>query len=307
MRVTRLNWVIAIAIIFPASLALPLRCGAGAPAAEAISEGYATTSSGVKIHYLQSGDIHSTHALVLIPGWRLPAYLWNEQLKQFAPSVRVIAIDPRSQGASTKTADGNTPEMRASDLHDVLGQLKISSVALVGWSQGAQDVSAYVQQFGDASVAGIVLVDSPVSAGLEELNIHKELSKAMISVMSLYANHPAESSQDMVRSIFKKPHPDLDLAKLARDTQQTPTNTGVAMLVADIFGADRRPALAKFGKPALVIASGESRLLDEQKEMQKTMSHSTLVIVPDANHAVFVDEPEMFDAALKTFLDSLRW
>ena len=75
----------------------------------------------------------------------------------------------------------------------------------------------------------------------------------------------------MVQSLFKKPHPDLDMAKLASDSQQTPTNTDVAMLVADIFGADRRPALEKFGKPALVIASGESRLLEEQKEMQKTM------------------------------------
>jgi non-heme chloroperoxidase len=96
-------------------------------------------------------------------------------------------------------------------------------------------------------------------------------------------------------------------AKLASDSQQTPTNTGVAMLVADIFGADRRPALEKFSKPALIIASGESRLLEEQKEMQKTMVHSKLVVVPDANHAVFVDAPETFDAALETFLDSLRW
>jgi non-heme chloroperoxidase len=79
------------------------------------------------------------------------------------------------------------------------------------------------------------------------------------------------------------------------------------MLVADIFGADRRAALEKFSKPALVIASGESRLLDEQKEMQKTMFNSKLVVVPDANHAVFVDAPETFDAALKSFLDSLSW
>jgi non-heme chloroperoxidase len=48
-------------------------------------------------------------------------------------------------------------------------------------------------------------------------------------------------------------------------------------------------------------------LLDEQKEMQKTISRSILVVVPDANHAVFVDAPEAFDAALKSFLDSLTW
>jgi pimeloyl-ACP methyl ester carboxylesterase len=129
--------------------------------------------------------------------------------------------------------------------------LKISSVVLVGWSQGAQDVSAYVQQFAETAVAGIVLVDSPVSAGAEELDIHKEFGKAIISSVSVYANHPAEFSQGTVQSLFKKPHPDLKMAKLASDSPQTPTNTGVAMLVADIFEADRRPALEKFSKPAL--------------------------------------------------------
>jgi non-heme chloroperoxidase len=306
MNAVKIHWVI-IALVLVGSLSLSSTRATCPIAADTVTEGYAGTSSGVKIHYLQSGDISSKHALILIPGWRLPAYLWNEQLTRFAPVTRVVAIDPRSQGASTKTAEGNNPETRASDLHDVLGQLKISSVVLVGWSQGAQDVAAYVQQFGEASVAGIVLVDSPVSAGTAELDIHKEFSKAIISSISIYASHPTEFSQGMVQSLFKKPHPDLAMARLASDTQQTPTNTGVAMLVADIFGADRRPALATFSKPALVIASGESRLLDEQKEMQKTISHSKLVVVPDANHAVFVDAPEAFDAALKSFLDSLTW
>jgi pimeloyl-ACP methyl ester carboxylesterase len=71
----------------------------------AIHEGYATTSAGVRIHDLQAGDAASARALVLIPGWRLPAYLWEEQLKNFGRTNRVIAIDPRSQGESSNLLD----------------------------------------------------------------------------------------------------------------------------------------------------------------------------------------------------------
>ena len=39
-----------------------------------ISEGHTTTSSGISIHYLQAGPRTSDRALVLIPGWRLPAH-----------------------------------------------------------------------------------------------------------------------------------------------------------------------------------------------------------------------------------------
>lgn len=273
--------------------------------ADAIKEGFATTDSGVRIHYLQSGEESSSRAIVLLPGWRLPAYLWSEQLRQFAAANRVIALDPRSQGESSKTADGNTPESRASDLHEVLAQMKVSSCVLVGWSQGAQDVSAYLHKFGTGSVAGIVLVDSPVSYGPAEVELHKEFSKAILSNVSIYANQPLEFSEGMVRSIFAKPHPELDLPRIVQFTLQTPTNTGIAMLISDIFGADRGPALAKLDRPALVIASGNSPLLDLQKEMAASIPNAKLVLVPGTAHAVFVDDPATFDAALSSFLESL--
>jgi hypothetical protein len=106
---------VAIGWIFLAWSALSPIVSARLIADHAITEGCASTASGVRIHYLQSGDTSSRRAPILIPDWRLPAYLWKEQLMKFAPVARVFAIDPRSQGPSTKTADGNTPETRASD------------------------------------------------------------------------------------------------------------------------------------------------------------------------------------------------
>jgi pimeloyl-ACP methyl ester carboxylesterase len=86
----------------------------------------------------------------------------------------VIAIDPRSQGPSIKTTEGNIPETRAKDLHEVLANLGVSRAVLVGWSQGAQDVASYIQQFGTKSLAGAIFVDSPVSIGPAEIERHKE-------------------------------------------------------------------------------------------------------------------------------------
>jgi pimeloyl-ACP methyl ester carboxylesterase len=63
--------------------------------------------------------------------------------------------------------------------------------------------------------------------------------------------------------------------------------------------------LAKLKKPALVVASSVSPLLDAQKEMAATIPGSKFVILEGAGHAVFVDEPKKFDEALKAFLKSL--
>jgi len=270
-----------------------------------IREADVATSSGIRIHYLESGRGNSSRALVLIPGWRLPAFLWKEQLTRFSSTIRVIALDPRSQGASTKTSEGDTPEGRARDLHDVLASLRVSRAVLVGWSQGAQDVAAYLQQFGTVSVAAVVLVDSPVSAGPEEIELHKTFSKVILSGISTYASQPEQYSEGMVRSLFKKPHSELDIARIVKSTLQTPVDTGIAMLVADIFGADRRAALAKLDKPALVIGSSESPLIDVQKEMAAMIPGARFVVVPEAGHAIFIDAPQRFDEELGSFLQSL--
>jgi non-heme chloroperoxidase len=170
-----------------------------------ITEG-TTRVGNVTIHYLRSGPAKAERALVLIPGWRLPAYLWTEQLARFGARERVIAIDPRSQGPSTKTTEGNTPESRAVDLHGVLANLGVTHATLVGWSQGAQDVAAYLAQFGTSTVDAIVLVDSPVSWGAAEVDAHPGLSKAILSGILTYARSPEDYSRGMVcvRSSFSR-------------------------------------------------------------------------------------------------------
>ncbi|PYO66536.1 MAG: hypothetical protein DMD69_13605 [Gemmatimonadetes bacterium] len=270
-----------------------------------MNDGFTTTRPGVRIHYLQAGSTTEAPALILIPGWRMPAWLWREQLQRFSSVTRVLAVDPRSQGESSNTADDNTPETRASDLHDALETLGVTRYVLVGWSQGAQDVAAYVQQFGMDAVAGIVFVDSPVSAGSAEVVIRSQFAQAILSQIAVYGAHPKEFTEGMVRSLFLKPHPELDLQAVVRSALRTPTNTGIAMLVTDIFGVDRRPVLSTINKPTLVIASAASPLLGAQRDMASAVPGAKFIVVEGAGHAVFIDQPQQFDEALNAFLRAL--
>ncbi len=273
--------------------------------AQSIRDGRVTISGGVSIHYLQSGSTTSSQTLVLIPGWRLPAYIWSEQLKRFAAVSRVIAIDPRSQGDSTKTTTGNSPEGRARDLHEVLAKLHVTQPVLVGWSQGAQDVAAYIAQFGSDSISGAVFVDSPVSIGPDAIEKHSASTKAILGGAVTYAAHPEEYSKVMISFIFKKPHPELDLDKLVQSTLKTPTDIGVAMLTLDILGADRLTPLTKLTKPVLVIAAADSPFLEEEKQMAASIPGAKFTPIAGVGHAVFVDDPIHFDQALEEVLQGI--
>jgi len=261
-----------------------------------------TLKDGTRINFLEAGR-SGLPPLVLIPGWALPASLWTHQIDKFSADRLVIAIDPRSQGDSSKAELGNTPEQRARDLNEILTALHIASAVLVGWSQGSQDVAAYIQQFGTSSVAGVAFVDSPVSAGPAELEENKQWSQQFLGRLPVYVDHPSEYCAGMARAIFKKPHPELDVNEVAVHCRKTPVPTGVTMLMMDIFGVDRRPALAKIDKPTLVIASAESPLLESQRKMAAVIPNSRFEAISGAGHALFLDEPALFDAALQQLLD----
>jgi microsomal epoxide hydrolase len=268
------------------------------------AEGRFTTSDHAEIRYLSEGRQGADRSLLLVPGWTFTADLWRPVIDAFSPTLRVIAIDPRSQGASSKTASGNTPERRAQDLHELAASLGLRDVVLVGWSQGAQDVAAYLAQFGTERLAAVVLVDSPVAAGPAEVSLRPQFVQQVLGGIGVYQAHPREYIEGMLHAILQRPLPPGELERLRDTSLRTPTDVGSAMLVADMLAVDRRPALARCDRPALVVATASSPLLDAQRETAAAL-HARLETVADAGHAVFVDQPARFVAILRVFVDGL--
>src|SRR4029077_10685309 len=92
-------------------------------------------ADSVSLPVIEAGKPDAQSVLVFIPGWSTSADIWKRQIESFAKACRVIAFDPRSQGESTKTTSGNTPETRAQDLHALLERLGVQRPVLIGWSQ----------------------------------------------------------------------------------------------------------------------------------------------------------------------------
>jgi non-heme chloroperoxidase len=269
-----------------------------------IRDGYVTTSDNIRIHYLEGGAASSGPALLLVPGWRLAAEIWRGQIEVLAQGRRVIAIDPRSTGLSTMTVEGNSPEVRARDIAEVARSLHLEDFVLAGWSQGVQDVAAYVSQFGTSSIAGFILVDSPIMAGPEEVKLHPDATALAFHQMGLYAKYPQEASEGLVDAICAKPLDPKTKKRIVELASRTPPPTGVTMLVMDMFAVDRRSAIGKFDKPTLVLASSRSALLDAQKEMAQRLPRAELSVF-DSGHAIFLDEPVQFSQRVSVFLRAL--
>src|SRR6185295_11991833 len=77
----------------------------------------------------------------------------------FSSRYRTIAFDPRAQGASEMTGEGLYLGRRGRDIGELIEQLGLSDVVLVGWSMGVREVLTYVAGSGTGRVAGLALVE----------------------------------------------------------------------------------------------------------------------------------------------------
>ena len=285
------------------ALSTILFLAAARPAAAQIMQAYTRGADSVRIHYLEAGPADAERSILLIPGGLTSAYIWSAQLAYFsAHGYRVIAMDSRSQGGSTVVQSGNAPEDRARDIHAVVHALKLQHLTLVGWSQGVQDVAAYVDRYGTGALKRIVLVDATASAGPGDVRANPAFVEAVLQHMAMYSRNPGRYSDGFMHATIGAPAPATTFARLEAEFTRTPVDTGISMQMQDLFTADRRAALKKFDKPTLVVASGESPLLEAEKRMAATLPRGQFVIVRHAAHALFFDRPREFDRLLEDFI-----
>jgi non-heme chloroperoxidase len=259
----------------------------------------------VSLHVIEAGKFRSGAPpdIVFIPGWSTGADIWRRQIETFAKTNRVIAFDPRSEGESTKTTSGNTPETRAQDLHALLERLHVQRPVLIGWSQGVQDVAAYVERYGTKDLAGIVLVDAAVSDGADGIGARPQEAAAQFKMFAIYQAHQQEYLGGMMRAIISKPQGDGMIEQLVNTGMKTPPDIGVAMLIADMFGVNRTAALKKIDCPTLIIASAKSDELVRQQAAANQITHARFEKIEDAAHAVFLDQPDHFNDLVKSFVN----
>jgi non-heme chloroperoxidase len=117
-----------------------------------------TTTDGTVIYYKDWG---AGQPVVFSHGWPLDADAWDEQLDLVASNgFRAVAHDRRGHGRSSQPWNGNDLDTYADDLAELVDQLDLRDVILVGHSTGGGEVTRYIGRHGTARVAKAVLVSA---------------------------------------------------------------------------------------------------------------------------------------------------
>jgi microsomal epoxide hydrolase len=252
----------------------------------------------IKVHYVEAGGGDRT--LVFVPGWTMTAEVWKEQIPYFAArGFRVLAIDPRSHGQTTRTDEGNTYQQQAADLNAFLRTLKIRRPILVGWSAGVVVLLEYVSSSEAEQPERLVLVDGGV-LGFKEGDYPGGMTMQQArSIVLSFQEDRAKATDQFVQGMFKTRQPQLVLTEITQGSIKVPTGTVISLLM-DLFTGDRRPLLPRVKVPTVIVMAEDNRLLGEY--LQSKIGGSRCEVIPEAGHAVFLEKPQAFNQVLEIFL-----
>jgi non-heme chloroperoxidase len=115
-----------------------------------------TTKDGTELFYKDWG---SGQPVVFSHGWPLCSDAWDAQMVFLGErGHRVIAHDRRGHGRSEQTWTGNDMDTYADDLAELIEELDLRDVVLVGHSTGGGEVARYIGRHGTQRIARAVLL-----------------------------------------------------------------------------------------------------------------------------------------------------
>jgi microsomal epoxide hydrolase len=273
------------------ALALP------AAAVPARKDRFFRTSDGVRLHYIEAGPARA-HTMVLVPGWTMPAWIWDRQIAYFSRALRVIAFDPRGQGDSQIAAGGYDQNRRGQDIAELIAAIGGAPVLLVGWSLGVLDALAYVHAHGDARLAGLVLIDNsvgeepPPAPSRPPYHAGPKLSRPAMM-------------RNFVRSMFVSRQPAAWLDRLTRAALRTPRSAADALLAYPVPRSYWKAAIYATHRPILYIV--RPQFAGQAANLAAHHADAETVVLRGVGHALFVDDAPGFNARLAAFIKARVW
>jgi len=270
-----------------------------------------TSSSDVNLHYTDTGG--DGRPVVLIHGWPLSGEAWSENLPALEQAgYRVITYDRRGFGRSDKPTAGYDYDHLADDLHDLLTELDLTDVTLVGFSMGGGEVARYVSRHGKERLhstvfAGAVTPYMMKTEDNPEGPLTPEAGKQFTE--SLTKDRDA-FFEDFTAKFFSA---GAELKVTERQRKEAvalckQSDEKAALACVDSFGGtDFRNDLPAISVPTLVIhgdADGIVPFEGSGKRTHDAIADSKLVVIKEGPHGINVSHADEFNQALIQFLSN---
>ncbi|MBT7335213.1 MAG: alpha/beta hydrolase [Gammaproteobacteria bacterium] len=261
---------------------------------------YLTTQCGKQVYFESYGD--GDVAMVLVHGWGMSVRTWDHVLPSLRDAgLRVVLMDHRGCGASSKDFADMSIHAIANDLVNLVHELNLKKVVLNGWSLGGAVVVDAANQLADiccglvltggASPAYVQMPDFPYGGTKDDMAATlAALSQDRVNFLHglakiICAKEVGENIENWFWQIFLQSSP------LAAQT------------LGDLANLDQREVIKKLNLPILSFVGDQDAFVapDIGRWVGHNHPRSQVVEYPGVGHAPFIEVQEQYLEALTQF------
>ncbi|WP_153465253.1 2-succinyl-6-hydroxy-2,4-cyclohexadiene-1-carboxylate synthase [Sediminibacillus terrae] len=250
-------------------------------------------------------EVGSGPPLLLLHGFTGSSESWQQYVEKWKDRFRVLLLDLPGHG-KTKTQAPIRMEDFCDDLGQLLDQLSISKVNLLGYSLGGRAALSFTVMKPER-VQSLMLesaspgLDSPdeqlARKTKDEALAERILEQGVTSFVDYWENLPLFDSQNKL--------PD-SIQNRIRQERLSHTERGLANSLIGM-GTGAQPSwwgeLGDIRLPVLLLAGEmDQKFVGIAEEMHQSMPSSELKIIPLSGHAIHVEQPQKFDTIVHEFL-----
>lgn len=283
-------------------------------------------------HRVRSGDVSLWYkvsgsgpiAILPTPGWGPSADYLFLSMKPLEKNFTIVYLDTRATGRSERPASGSfTMDDLVRDLEALRAHLGVERPWFIGHSMGGSQVLEYTLRYSD-HVRGLLLFATAPSwtysdksraaayraAVGEQIAARRGKPGLEAAMQALGSDTPPASDEaykaQMVAAmpVFMADPAKVANAQAAFDQVRFST---AAMKGFQQKGADLEPRLRDIKVPVLIVAGAEDGQVPWQETLvlHRNLLNSKLVLIPQAGHFVWIEQPTAVFAEVDAFLPSI--
>lgn len=268
-------------------------------------------SNPVKLHYQDFGE---GSPVVLIHGWPLSGRTWEPQVADLVDAgFRVITYDRRGFGASSQPWSGYDYDSLARDLNELITELELQSVSLVGFSMGGGEVARYISTYGTTCIRCAVFASAvppnllksesnPEGAVTEDDVLQKEQAVQKDRMHFL---------DEFTHKFFSNQEETLLVSEAQREYAKTIAAFASPKATHSCIGSfsrtDFREDLKKINVPTLVIHGDSDRIVPIEVSGLRThqmVQGSEIHVIRNGPHGCNLSHAQEFNRVLIDFINA---
>jgi len=253
------------------------------------------TRSGARLFYTDAGS--GDPPLLFVHGWCCDHTHWQRQLPVFRRRHRVVAVDLRGHGRSSKPKQEYTIDLFCRDLEWLMGEIGLRRPVVVGHSMGGV-IALQLAGRRRRAFSGAVIVDSPIFPRLTRQQ-RRQLDAFLEDLEGPAYRGAARRFIDEFLFLPMSPKP---LRERVRERMVATPQHVMASAMRHLW-IDNGTAAAALKVPALLVDAGGG-LMDDHR-LARAIPSLQIGRTVGAGHFLQLEAPDQFNPMLRAFLDKL--